>query len=142
MIWPILHPKSSVYSVTSVAINYLRKQRNLRLRMNRSTFVEKPLQIHPFLKKQTQFFPVFSPKTTICPKTKPIQTQSNPIFGFIQSWKYSVNQCESVSKIIPFYAKRTQTSSFSAQKQQFSPKTNPKRTQIKPKQSQIEKQPK
>ncbi len=48
-----------------------------------TTFVESPLQIHLFLKKQTQFFLVFGPKTAIYPKNKPktnpIQTQSNPI---------------------------------------------------------------
>ena len=67
----------------------------------------------PFLKKQTQFYAVFGPKTPFCLKTKPIQTQFKPNF-------------------MAFYAKRTQTSSFSTQKRSFSQKTNPKRTQTKP----------
>ena len=59
--------------------------------------------------------------------------------------KNSVNQCKSVSKrqkrstfvesplqIHPFYAKQTQTSSFSAQKSRFRQKTKPKQTQTKP----------
>ena len=32
----------------------------------------------PFLKKQSQFYPFFGPKTAICPKTKPKQTQFKP----------------------------------------------------------------
>ena len=143
---------SSVSSVTSVAINYLRKQRNLRLRMNRSTFVEKPLRIHPFLKKQTQFFPLFSPKTTIPPNSNPIQTQFkanlNPIqtqflalFNHGNTVLISVNQCLNIIRVnswnlllktIPFFAKRTQTFPLSAQKPRFHQKTNPKRTQTKP----------
>ena len=49
-----------------------------------STFVEKPLQIHPKNAKQTQFFPVFNPKMKISiknkPNSNPIQTQTNPKF--------------------------------------------------------------
>ena len=44
----------------------------------------------------------------------------------------SVKSAKSASKINAFYAKRTQTSSFSAQKPRFHPKTNPKQTQTKP----------
>ena len=44
----------------------------------------------------------------------------------------SVKSAKSASKINAFYAKRTQTSSFSTQKQRFTPKTNPKQTQTKP----------
>ncbi len=69
-----------------------------------------------YLKKQTQFFPVFSPKTAFCQKQSQFKANFNPI--------------QSQSK--PFYAKRTQTSSFSAQKRSFHQKTNPKRTQTKP----------
>ncbi len=121
------------------------------------------LNYKPFLKKQTQFFPVFSPKTTISPKSKP---NSNPIqtqfFGLkminlaypacpaivLQGRRriifskntvlICVNQCLNIIrenswiKTIPFYAKRTQTSQFSAQKPRFCQKTNPKRTQTKP----------
>ena len=44
----------------------------------------------------------------------------------------SVKSAKSASKIIPFYAKRTQTSSFLPQKPRFYQKTNPKQTQTKP----------
>ena len=124
----------------------------------------------PFLKKQTQFFLVFTPKTTISPNPNPIQSQfkpnSNPIqtqfFGLkMNNLVYPacpaiapqgrrriiflkntvlicVNQCLNIIrgnswlKTIPFYAKQTQTSQFSAQKPRFSQKTNPKRTQTNP----------
>ena len=104
----------------------------------------------PFLKKQTQFFPVSSPKKPFCPNPNPIQSQfkpnPNPIIWLYLTIKNTVlicvNQCLNTICVnlwlnfIPFYAKRTQTSPFSAQKQRFSKKTNPKQTQIKPKQSQ------
>ena len=122
---------SSVASVCSVAINYLRKQRNLRLKTSHSTFVERTLQIHLFLKKQTQFLPAFSPKTTISPKPKPIQTQFKANLNPIQT-QSCLNSAFSAVKIIPFYAKRTQTSPFLPQNRGFSQKTNPKRTQSKP----------
>ncbi len=63
MIWPILHPKSFVTKYLVIICE------NLWIKIT-------------FLKKRTQFFPVFSPKTTIPPKnepkTNPIQTQTNP----------------------------------------------------------------
>jgi hypothetical protein len=50
-----------------------------------SISVEKPLQITPFYAKQTQFFPIFHPKTTIPQKNKPnsnpIQSQTKPIMN-------------------------------------------------------------
>ena len=157
------------------------------------------LNFIPYLKKQTQFYAVFGPKTAFCQKTNPIQSQLNPIqtqfFGLkmnnlvypacpaivpqgrrriifskntvlicvnqclniirVNSWNlllknFSVNSVSSVainksvksaksaSKINAFYAKRTQTSPFSAQKPRFCQKTNPKQTQNKPKQSQMD----
>ncbi len=44
----------------------------------------------------------------------------------------SVKSAKSAAKINAFYAKRTQTSLFPAQKQRFGEKTNPKQTQTKP----------
>ncbi len=133
-----------------------------------------------FLKKQSQFYAFFGPKTPFRPKTKPIQTQFKPNSNPIQTQFFGLkmnnlvnpacpaivplgrrriifskntvlicvtcrgvaqrrrNQCLSIIrenswiKTIPFYAKRTQTSSLSAQKPRFHPKTNPKRTQTKP----------
>ena len=107
-----------------------------------------------YLKKQTQFFPVSSPKTTIPPiqtqfkaNSNPIQTQfftlkmNNLVYPVIFSKNtvlICVNQCLKIIRVnswiktIPFYAKRTQTSLFPAQKQRFGEKTNPKRTQTKP----------
>jgi hypothetical protein len=50
-----------------------------------STPVEIVRQIDCFYKKQTQFFTIFHPKTTIPPKNKansnPIQSQTNPILA-------------------------------------------------------------
>ena len=46
---------SKLSSVPSVTINYLRKQRNLRLRMNRSTNVERTLQKQLFLQNEPKF---------------------------------------------------------------------------------------
>ena len=107
-----------------------------------------------YLKKQTQFFAVSGPKTTIPPNSKPIQSQLNPIqtqLNPIQTQSClnsalsassvainkSVKSAKSASKTNTFYAKRTQIPPFSAQNPRFCPKTNPKRTQNKPKQSQI-----
>ncbi len=74
----------------------------------------------PFLKKQTQFFPLSSPKTAIPPNPNPIQSQFKP------------NQTQFKPNFMAFYAKRTQLSPFSAQKPRFHQKTNPKQTQTKP----------
>ena len=83
-----------------------------------------------YLKKQTQFFPFSSPKTTIPPNPNPIQSQFKP--NQTQSCQNSATTAFSAVKIIPFYAKRTQTSSFLPQKPRFRQKTNPKQTQTKP----------
>ncbi len=72
---------------------------------------------------------VFQPKNHDLPKTKPIQTQFKPNYLALFNYKNSV---QSASKINAFYAKRTHTSSLSAQKPQFHQKTNPKRAQTKP----------
>ena len=73
---------------------------------------------------------VFQPKNDDLQKPKPIQSQFKP--NQTQFCQNSAKSAKSASKIQPFYAKRTQTSSLSAQKPRFHPKTNPKRTQTKP----------
>ncbi len=131
MNWQVLYSKILVFSVSSVAINYLRKQRNLRLKMKRSTFVKSSLQIHSFLKKQTQFYAFFGPKTAFCQIQTQFKANLNPIQT--QSCLNSALSAFSAVKTIPFYAKRTQTFPLSAQKPRFSKK----QTQNEPKQTQI-----
>ena len=65
-------PCQSYFSALSAssAVKYL-----VFIRVNSWKFVVKT---KPFLKKQTQFFAVFSPKTTIPPNSNPIQSQFKP----------------------------------------------------------------
>ncbi len=136
--------------------------------------VNQCLNLYLYLKKQTQFFPVFSPKTLFRQiqsqfkaNLNPIQTQfpplnmNNLVYPVIFSKNtvlICVNQCLNIIRVtcperpvvskvepcrrnswnlllktIPFYAKRTQTSTFSAQKPRFHQKTKPKQTQNKAK---------
>ncbi len=88
MIWPILHPKSfvakylvfiSVNSWINLSAFSAVKYKSVLIRVNLGNLW---LNYKPFLKKQTQFFPFFSPKTAIWrknePKTKPNQSQFKP----------------------------------------------------------------
>ncbi len=124
-------PKLSVNSVLSVVKNI-----TVSICVNQclNTICENLwLKTKPYLKKQTQFFPISSPKTTIPPNPKPIQSQLKPIqTQFLPLKIIRVNSWNSLLKTIPFYAKRTQTSPFSAQKPRLCQKTNPKQTQTKP----------
>ena len=57
-----------------------------------------------YLKKQTQFFPLFSPKTKICRNPKPIQTQLNPIqtqFLALFNYKNSVSSVAIHKSVLP-----------------------------------------
>jgi hypothetical protein len=45
-----------------------------------STFVENPLQIYPFVAKQSQFYVFLAQKQRFTQKTNPIKANSNPIF--------------------------------------------------------------
>jgi hypothetical protein len=92
-------------------------------------------QTIPFLKKQTQFFAVSSLKSTICRKTKPIQTQfkpnSNPIF---RSKSNSCQFVEFVVKSYTFLCKTNPNFPVSSSKTtifpQNEPKTNPNKANV------------
>ena len=105
-----------------------------------------------YLKKQTQFFRVSSPKTTIPPNSNPIQTQNKPNFiaakrsedgqtQFLALFNHgntvliSVNQC---LKLYLFMQNKPKFRRFSPKNSDFTKK----RTQNKPKQSQISGLPK
>ncbi len=78
MICPILYFNISVTSVSSVAKYLVLIRVNSWLQTCFSTFVESPLQIHPFYAKQTQISPILRQKSRFRQKTNPKQTQTKP----------------------------------------------------------------
>jgi phage portal protein BeeE len=93
------------------------------------------------LKKQTQFFPVFSPITTICQKPNPIQSQFKPnqtqflaLFNHGNTVLISVNQC---LKLYLFMQNEPKFPHFQPKNLDFTKK----RTQNKPKQTQFSSAP-
>ena len=76
--WNLLLKNCSVFSVISVAIH-----KSVLIYVNLGNLW---LNYKPFLKKQTQFYAVFGPKTAVCRKQSQFKPNSNPIqtqfFGF------------------------------------------------------------
>ena len=78
----------------------------------------------------------YSKTRVICPKGNFMTKNSVNQCKTLSRSQKTLYKCRESSTNPPFFAKRTQFSPILAQKQRFIPKTNPKQTQNKPKQTQ------